>query len=214
MKKFILYFILFFVVSFGFLNLRFVGAEFNFWLNQKQIQQNAVVEEKTIADKIYSAVKTATSPAPLPVNRDYSYSLEIPVLGVKAPIVMEPKTSESVILSDLVNGVVHYGTTPLPGESGASVILGHSSAYPWYKGKYGSVFALLGKLKTGDMIYIYKDGKPMAFKVSNSLIFIPLSNSKSISQFEKTDGSSIILLSCWPVGTNYKRIAIKADLVK
>ena len=140
-------------------------------------------------------------------------TLEIPSLGVRAPIVLEKSLDPNKIFDRLEDGVVHYSGSSLPGQKGAAIILGHSSAYPWYKGKYGSVFALLGRLKTGDRIIINSGEKTLVYEVKESLIFNPPFKNTGLERLTAADGSSIILISCWPVGTNYKRIAVRADLI-
>lgn len=196
-KKFIGYFLITFIVVFSILNSRFVSAQVSFWFRQDELKKGTVSAEK---EKL------------LPLTDDDFY-LSIPTLDVSAPVVLEKSTDQNKIFDRLEEGVVHYGSSPLPGQKGASIILGHSSAYPWYKGKYGSVFALLGRLKTGDVIKIQNGDKILNYKVSQSLVFYPFSKDKRLEQLEKSDKSSIILVSCWPVGTNYRRIAIRADLI-
>lgn len=136
-------------------------------------------------------------------------------IGVSAPIVFSSRQNDQEIYNNLERGVVHYPSTPKPGGSGVSIILGHSSAYPWYKGKYGSVFALLGKLHTGDKIRIeYSDGRVLNYNVTASIVFSPLANDPRLTQIENSSQSTLVLISCWPVGTNYKRIAIQAELIR
>ena len=208
MKKFFLYFIIFFVASFAFLNLRFISAEVKYDVfnngNKKNVDSSTT--QLTTDAKVDEPVKNKVDPSA-------GFSVEIPSLGITAPIIIENSSDSKVILNDLERGVVHYTDTPLPGESGTAVIIGHSSAYPWYRGNYGSIFALLGKLKIGDTIFIKNGNNVLEYHVSGSLVFYPLSKNSGIAELEKTDGSSIILSSCWPVGTNYKRLAIKADLI-
>lgn len=140
--------------------------------------------------------------------------LEIPSLKIKAPIVLEQTTDEKRIYKSLEKGVVHYSPTPQPGQSGTSIIIGHSSAYPWYKGNYGKIFADLSKLREGDIIKINKNGQTLIYSVSRSMIFSPKSaDDYELRDFEETNGSSLVLMTCWPTGTNAKRIAVRADLI-
>ncbi|MEK7506455.1 MAG: sortase [Patescibacteria group bacterium] len=204
MKKFLKYFVIFFAITFAIFNSRFVAAEFKFWLTKKGVDVGLVLNSTLVP-----VVKTT-----LPVAEAREFFLEIPAIGAKAPIVLEPSINPDIIFNRLENGVVHYADSALPGEKGTAIILGHSSAYPWYKGKYGSAFALLGKLRPGDEIFINNGNKTLKYKVSESLIFNPFaSKDNRLAALEKTDGSSIILVSCWPVGTAYKRIAVRADLL-
>jgi len=140
--------------------------------------------------------------------------LSIGRIGVSAPIVFDSGSIDQEIYNSLERGVVHYPGTPKPGEGGASIILGHSSAYPWYRGKYGSVFALLGKLQTGDKIRVeYADGRTFTYNVTASIIFSP-SNDSRLTQIQNSSKPTLVLISCWPIGTNYKRIAIQAELIQ
>ena len=142
------------------------------------------------------------------------FRLEIPSLNITAPIVLEPTTKADNIYKQLEKGVVHYASTPLPGEPGTAIILGHSSHYPWYKGNYGFIFASLSKLKIGDTFEIQKNGQVLKYKVDRLLIFSPKDiNNPELMSLEKTNGSSIILMTCWPNGTNAKRVAVRADLI-
>ena len=203
-RRFIKYFIIFFVVIFAVLNSRLVSAEFKFWLTKQGVATGVVLDK---------------TPTPLPllpvVATPKHYDLTIPAIGAKAPIVLEQSINPDVIFSRLEDGVVHYAGTPLPGEVGTSIILAHSSAYPWYKGHYGSVFALLTKLKPGDEVFVSDGTKILKYQVTESLVFNPFtSNDPKLLALSQSDRSSIVLVSCWPVGTAYKRIAVKADLVK
>lgn len=205
MKRFLILFIIVFALVFGLLNYRYILANLKFWIWKSTGSQ--AYEDKE------------PQPALLPISSDKNGSdisgsiiLQIPSLNVEAPIVREPSLNLDQIFKRLEDGVVLYGGTSVPGEKGVSIILGHSSAYPWYKGGYGSIFALLGKLTVGDKIYVNKNGKVLVYKVSESLIFHPFENDDRVAQLEKTSNSSIVLVSCWPVNTNWKRIAIKADL--
>jgi len=143
-----------------------------------------------------------------------SYTLSVPSLGIRAPIVLEPTSDQNKIFKKLESGVVHYAATPLPGQPGTSIILGHSSVYPWYKGNYGHVFSKLSSLKAGDIINIEKDNQILTYAVTRSIIFSPtVENDFELRELETTTGTSLVLMTCWPTGTNSKRIAVRADLI-
>lgn len=159
-------------------------------------------------------IQTTVKPLPTP-RLTNSLFLGIPALKISAPIIIEPNTTQNVIYKQLEKGVVHYGTTPLPGEFGTAIILGHSSSPNFYKGSYGTIFSSLSKLSEGDKITITRDGKIYDFKVTKKLVFSPTSeNDFELRELEYTTTQSIVLMTCWPVGTNYKRIAIRADIIQ
>jgi LPXTG-site transpeptidase (sortase) family protein len=204
--RFLLIFLVSFILIFSVLNSRFVIANVKFWaLN------------KTIPPPIASSNPLPIEPNKAEPNKKLILPdkalLVINGIGVSAPIIFGVGSNTKNIYNNLENGVVHYSDTPKPGMNGVSIILGHSSAYPWYKGAYGSVFALLGKLKVGDKIYVkYEDGQTFVFSVKQSIIFSPFAKDNRLSEIEKSEKPTLVLISCWPVGTNYKRIAVQAEL--
>jgi sortase (surface protein transpeptidase) len=50
--------------------------------------------------------------------------------------------------------------------------------------------------------------------MSQAIIFNPFENDQRLVDIENATGSTVILISCYPVGTNYKRIAVQARLVQ
>ena len=132
--------------------------------------------------------------------------LVIPSLNIDAPVVLTENSEESILQKALEKGVVFWPESVLLGEKGTMVILGHSSAYPWYKGEYGSVFSLLNKLKENDEIFVFSAEKKYVYLVVGKEINLP--ENLNIEKQEKEP--VLYLLSCWPVKTDWKRIAVKA----
>ena len=130
-----------------------------------------------------------------------SLRLVIPMIGVDAPIVLTNSTDKHILEKELEKGIVRYPDS--------NIILGHSSAYPWYTGNYGSVFSLLNKLQEGDEFFIYSADKKYTYQVIGKEINLP----KDLDFSEAKDESIIYLVSCWPVNTNWKRIVIKAAAI-
>lgn len=208
--RFAAIFIVSFLAAFSILNGRFVFANVQFWTLTGTAKSN-------LPSGSFGPSETRSQkPSPvLQVGLPDRANLVISHLGISAPLVFGIGAEPAKIYDSLEKGIVHYSDTPKPGQGkGASVLLGHSSAYPWYKGHYGSIFALLGKLEPGDRFYIeYEDGRRFTYEMKESIIFNPFIKDSRLSKLENPDKESVVLLSCWPVGTNYRRIAVRADLV-
>ena len=151
----------------------------------------------------------------IPPEAENSNILEMSQFGIKAPILQVETADSKVIYEKLKQGVVLYPSSDIPGE-GYSVIIGHSSQYPWSPGKYKSVFSLLNELKQGDKIYVFWNQKPLVFEVKEKNIFLPWPKGTESTEtvFPPSDEPTLILQSCWPVGIASKRVAIKAVLVR
>ncbi len=194
-----------FLVVFGILNVRFLIANVRFL-----VAPGTIVRDDTLEGARLFPLAENVQAKPLPSQA----RLVIDSIGVDAPIVFGVAPDPDQVYQNLEKGAVHYSNTPKPGLSGVSVILGHSSAYPWYKGNYGSIFALLGKLKPGDRFYVqYSDGRLFVYEVKQSIVFNPFVPDDRIEEIEQLKGTNLVLVSCWPVGTNYRRIAVQAQLV-
>lgn len=138
-----------------------------------------------------------------------NYSLKIEKLGIDTPIVIDVNgNNEEEYNKSLENGVAHMQGTAKPGEDGNIVIFGHSSQSPKYLGSYGEIFAGLDNLENGDEIKIVdNDEKEIIYKVSSKDIVLP----SDISVLDQNNKNRLTLLTCWPVGSNEKRLVVTAN---
>jgi sortase A len=135
----------------------------------------------------------------------------IPKINVEAPVVFdEESVEEKAIQGALERGVVHYATTPDPGEKGNSVIVGHSSSNILNKGKYKFAFLLLKSLEEGDTFIVQKDGKRYVYKVYKEFVTSPT----DVSVLGPTDKpATITLVTCDPPGTSTNRLIIVGEQI-
>lgn len=120
-------------------------------------------------------------------------TLSIPRLKVKSSIYIGI-TDEQFNL-----GVGEWPGSPQPGKQGNIVIGGHRTSGH-------RPFANIHKLKTGDVIYLKKNGKSFRYVVARSLVV-----SKTAMWITKpTPTSTLTLFSCHPVGKTSHRYVIRA----
>ncbi len=140
-------------------------------------------------------------------------------LGVNAPIQSLDDASkfsdfdelEEAIQKELEEGVVHYPGTALPSDNEGNVFLtGHSSYYPWAPGRYKDVFAILHAAKVGDEVKIYYNEKSYMYIIREKVVVTP----DNVEVLRQTQDRTLTLMTCTPIGTNAKRLIIKADLVE
>ncbi len=133
----------------------------------------------------------------------------IPKINVDAPIIYMESGENKQILEDIKYGVGHYPNTAMPGQVGNVFMTGHSSYYWWSGGEYNQIFALLDKLKAGDLVYIYYDGGKYIYRVKESFVVNP----SQVNVLENTNEPILTLMTCTPLGTNLRRLIVRADLV-
>lgn len=140
-------------------------------------------------------------------------------LNINAPIQFLSPEEEKVkdfskleenLQKKLEKGVVHYPGTALPGEEGNVFITGHSSYYPWNPGQYKDVFAILHAVELGDTINIYSKGQEFKYEVTDRQVVTP----DRVDVLDQTIDKTLTLMTCTPIGTNAKRLIIKAKLVE
>ncbi len=120
-------------------------------------------------------------------------TLSIPRLKVKSNIYVGVTDEQFNI------GVGEWPGSPKPGNAGNIVIGGHrTSAH--------RPFANIHKLKTGDAIYLKKNGKSFRYVVAKTLIV----SRTAIWITKPTAKSTLTLFSCHPVGKTSHRYVIRA----
>lgn len=135
----------------------------------------------------------------------------IPKINLEAPVVYDVETiEETAVQKGLENGVLHYGTTPNPGEKGNAVIFGHSSGNILNKGKYKFAFILLQSLENDDTFIVQKDGKRFVYKVFNKYVTTPEDVSVLLPGQKE---SMMTLITCDPPGTSTNRLIVQAEQI-
>ncbi len=144
-----------------------------------------------------------------PARADY---LEIPSLGISAPVIYAAEKNEAAYQKALKQGVVHFPQTALPGQEGNCYIFGHSSDYIWSRGNYKSIFATLPSIKKGEEILISdSQGAEYSYTVIDTAVVA--ANDLSVLN-QDTKGKRILTLqTSYPVGTALKRFIVRAEMI-
>ena len=134
--------------------------------------------------------------------------LHIPRLGITAPIDYEVEaTDEPRLLKQLESGTVHLLGTARPGEIGNSVVVGHSSNYPWDRGNYKTIFAPLERLMIGDYIQLQRGSQRYVYQVSAKRVVQPT----DLAVLGQTTQPQLTLITCTPIGTTLRRLIVVAN---
>jgi len=135
--------------------------------------------------------------------------LKIDALNLEAPISWRIENTEATVAKALENGIIQINGTSLPGEKGNVFITGHSSNYAWAKGSYNSIFATLNNLVVGDIVHLKYQDKLYVYKIKDKKIV----SADELSIMASSPSPILTLMTCWPIGTAYKRLAIIADQI-
>lgn len=137
-----------------------------------------------------------------PVN---TYTLSIPKLNIQNATV-------AIAGDDLSKNLVHYGGTGLPGEYGTTVIFGHSVLPQFFDPhNYKTIFSTLPTIKPGDDIFVTYDSIQYQYHVVDLVVTEP----NDLSSLEQNFSDSYLtLITCVPPGTFWKRLNVRAKLVR
>jgi len=187
-----------------------------------------IFDYKTIYSEVYNSLKwkitqekgkdlaikvpevELSEPKYEPKQTEKPDSVEIPKIGITAPLVLIESAANKDITAALKKGVVHYSQSVLLGEEGQTVILGHSAPSGWPKINYDWVFSRLNELVPGDEVIINYQNREYRYLMTKKYFLKP---GQDIPGGDLTNSENmLILISCWPPGTNIKRIAVEAQL--
>ncbi len=155
----------------------------------------------------YTNVKSWFPTAPvLPPqsSRITHYSLSIPKLGIEEAVA-------KIGGEDLMESLIHYPGTSLPGQYGNAVVFGHSVLPQFFDPKnYKTIFSTLPKLEEGDEIMVAFDGITYRYRVKKIIEVSP----EDVSVLEQRyDSQWLSLITCVPPGTYLRRLVVQAQLV-
>lgn len=197
------YFVLVFLVSALIINWHDISWLFNykaiFGLVSSIYQSRSVAETNDIPEEKPQLKNFEQS------NKENS--LEIPKIEISVPLVLSEGVKESNLYKLLERGVVLFPGSTLPGEVGQTIILGHSAPPGWPKIKYDWIFTRLNELADGDEIFVYFNHRKYSFYVTGKFF---LDRGEELPQTLTNSDNVLVLISCWPPGSDIRRIAVVA----
>ena len=139
------------------------------------------------------------------VPADENFSLIIPKISVNARVIenVDP-INEREYRAKLKEGVAHAKGSGLPNDDQTIFIFAHSSENFYESDQYNSIFYLLRKLESGDKFHIVYEGEIYDYEVLQRGV----AQSETDDFLQDNDKYDIILMTCWPPGTDFKRLLV------
>ena len=160
------------------------------------------------APSLFREVLTNTKEQIL-VPPDTEFSIVIPRIGVSQRIQANvDSTNKKEYLEVLKSAIAHAKGTAYPGLGGTTFLFAHSADNFWSIGRYNAVFYLLKDLEPGDDVYLFFRGKRYNYEVYDKRI----AEAREVEHIDAALGlgEKIILQTCWPPGTDWKRTLVFA----
>jgi len=142
------------------------------------------------------------------VPKDPNFSIIVEKIGADAPIIPNVDAGNpDVYNAALKRGVAHALGTSFPGEKGVTYLFAHSTDTIFNVPRYNAVFYLLGQLQPSDRIVVFFNGRRHDYFVSRTEI----TDASDVSYLTmKTDQQVLVLQTCYPPGTSWKRLLVVA----
>lgn len=144
------------------------------------------------------------------IPKDTDFSILIPKLGASSQVFpnVDP-SSEDTFLPVLQRGVAHAQGTFFPGMKGNIYMFAHSTDNFWDVGRYNAIFYLLKDLQPGDDVIVFFENQRHNYAVKETRVVD--SDDVSFITQSNTGKEVLILQTCWPPGTTWKRLLVFAE---
>jgi LPXTG-site transpeptidase (sortase) family protein len=143
------------------------------------------------------------------------FSIRIPRIGAQSNIVanVSPYNPDEYlkVLADNLIAQSKTSSTPGNGKGTMTYLFAHSSQQSLQMVRNNSVFYLLGELGNDDVIIINYKGTNYVYKIYMKKV-VNASDVFYLNYIDK-EKEIVILQTCWPIGTNWKRLLVFAERV-
>ncbi len=144
---------------------------------------------------------------------DSYFSVVIPKIGAHENIIANVDASnEKEYLDALTEGVAHAAGTYFPGQGKGIYLFSHSVNSPLDFARYNAVFYLLRELEQGDRVIVFFADKKYVYEVSERRVVDP-NDTSWITNAGKVSEEELVLQTCDPPGTTWKRLIVIAKRV-
>ncbi len=183
-----------------------VAIIFSFWpIVKEEISYRFGTSDQAQIDSASSLIDKSDA---ISLGMDPYFSIYVPKIEAKARIIPNVDAGRPTdYLWALQEGVAHARGTDFPGTGKNIFLFAHSTDSPLNFARYNAVFYLLGKLERGDRIVIFFLSKKYEYAVEDKV-----TTSATDTSWLNDDGSGerLILQTCDPPGTSWRRLLIIA----
>lgn len=190
----------------GLITFAFTGIIFSFWpIVKEEFLYRFGSKQQAETSKLTGSINRSRA---IELGIDPYFSIYIPKIEAKAKVIANVDSGSPVeYLKALSQGVAHAKGTNFPGQGKSIYLFSHSTDSPLNIARYNAVFYLLGKLEKGDRIIVYFMGQEHEYVVTERVV-VPANDTSWLK--DNGEGEKLILQTCDPPGTSWKRLLVIA----
>ncbi len=143
------------------------------------------------------------------------FRVSIPKILAEANVIANVDVNDKKTFDKILsqNNVALSTGSGKPGDGNGSgmYIFAHSTTQSVLGARQNAVFYLLGELETDDEIDVFYNGSKYTYRIFDKMVV----SSKETTYLDYRDENKeiMILQTCWPVGTNWKRLLMLAEKI-
>lgn len=134
----------------------------------------------------------------------------ISAIGMDLPVQNTATKDIDALTEVLKNGPARYVDSAKLGEEGNMLVFGHSSQLPVVRNQMYKAFNNISKLKSGDTISVFGDGKEYLYSVESVW---EGDADEDVIDLSRAKGARLTLVTCNTLGEKSARWIVEADLV-
>jgi len=201
----------FMIIMMGFTFYPVVSEELSYRFSQPK-QSNEDNNFGQTIDIAEAQRKERVQAEALELGLDSYFSIYIPKIDAKSRIIPNVNPGiEKEYQDALSEGIAHARGTYFPGQDKRIFVFAHSTDSPLNFARYNAVFYLLGKLEVGDRITIFFADEKFEYLVTE-LKTVAADDTTFLANTGTEE--ELILQTCDPPGTTWKRLLVIAKPVK
>jgi LPXTG-site transpeptidase (sortase) family protein len=140
---------------------------------------------------------------------DNEMELIIPKIAVRTQVLNNVDPNNEQAYNEVLNNkAAHAQGSSFPGQKGLIYLFGHSTNSVFNKNFFNPVFYSVKNLEPGDQIAILYQGKVHVYQINEKMVVDP---NDLTALKAKADEEKLVLQTCWPPGTSWKRLLLIAN---
>jgi len=140
---------------------------------------------------------------------DNEMELIIPKIAVRTQVLTNVDPNKEDEYNEILNNkAAHAQGSSFPGQKGLIYLFGHSTNSVFNKNFFNPVFYSVKNLEPGDQIAILYQGKVHVYQINEKMVVDP-NDFTAIKT--GPDEEKLVLQTCWPPGTSWKRLLLVAS---
>lgn len=140
---------------------------------------------------------------------DNEMELIIPKIAVRTQVLANVDPNKEDEYNEILNNkAAHAQGSAFPGQKGLIYLFGHSTNSVFNKNFFNPVFYSVKNLEPGDQIAILYQGKVHVYQINEKMVVDP---DDFTAVRTGVDEEKLVLQTCWPPGTSWKRLLLVAS---